>query len=237
MIKNSNLATRNSQLESRNWLYLSYPLNTDTPAYGGGSGFRVHPDKNMDQGDSCNTSQWIMSNHIGTHIDFPRHFSARGKTLDDYDPGFFIFTRVFIVDLSTASPGLIITPDHLDVNEAPSDTELLVIKTGFGIYRGQDDYSRNNPGFHPDLADHLRRNLPALRVLGFDSISLSSFANRDLGRQAHKAFIDHDKPILPLEDMNLEQINSSRNIEMLIIAPLRVSFADGAPCTVLAEVE
>ena len=220
----------------KRWLYLSYPLNPDTPAYGDGHGFTEQKDKQMDQGDSCNTSHWSLSNHIGTHIDFPRHFAARGKSIDDYDPGFFIFTKVFIADLSTAEPGLIITPDHLDLAAAPSDTELLIIKTGFGIYRGQDDYSRNNPGFHPDLADYLRRSLPALRVIGFDSISLSSFANRDIGREAHRAFLDHDKPILPLEDMDLEQINSSTNIEMVIIAPLRVSTADGAPCTVMGKI-
>lgn len=220
-----------------NWIFLSHILNSESPSYGGGHGFTEQKDKQMDQGDSCNTSNWALSNHMGTHLDFPRHFSARGKTLDDYDPEFFIFTQVFILDISPADPGLIITPDHLDLKAAPADTELLIIRTGSGIYRGQDTYSQNNPGFHPHLADYLRENLPSLRVLGFDSISLSSFANRDLGRQAHREFLDNDKPILPLEDMNLEQINGSTNIEMAIIAPLRVSAADGAPCTVLAEVK
>ena len=223
-------------LMKNNWIYLSHPLNHDAPAYGGGHGFTEQNDKQMDQGDSCNTSTWAMSNHTGTHLDFPRHFSAKGKTLDDYDPDFFIFTRVFIADLSTAEPGLIVTPDHLDLALVPNNTELLLIKTGFGQYRGQDMYSKQNPGFHPDLADYLRDTMPDLRVLGFDSISLSSFANRDLGRKAHRAFLDHDKPILPLEDMELGEINSSTNIETVIIAPLRVSTADGAPCTVMAKI-
>ncbi|RQD76965.1 cyclase family protein [Desulfonatronospira sp. MSAO_Bac3] len=221
-----------------NWIFLSYPLNPQAPAYGGGHGFAEKKVKQMDQGDSCDTKSWSMSNHIGTHIDFPRHFSTRGKDIDDYDPEFFIFFQVFIADISPAEPELIITPDHLDISQAPADTDLLLIRTGFGGLRGRDTYSQNNPGFHPDLADYLRERLPALRALGVDSISLSSYAHRDLGREAHRAFLlDSNHPILPLEDMHLEQIDGQIEIEQVIIAPLRVTGADGAPCTVLAKVK
>ena len=221
-----------------NWIFLSYPLNPQAPAYGGGHGFAEKKVKQMDQGDSCDTKSWSMSNHMGTHIDFPRHFSSRGKDMDDYGPDFFIFSQPFLADISPAEPGLIITPDHLDISAASANTDLLLIKTGFGGLRGRDTYSQNNPGFHPDLADFLRERLPALRVLGFDSISLSSYAHRDLGREAHRAFLlDNKHPILPLEDMHLEQIDGQTEIEQVIIAPLRVTGADGTPCTVLGKVK
>jgi kynurenine formamidase len=60
------------------WKYLSHPLHPGAPAYGGGNAFLDEPDKQMSQGDSCNTRKWHLSNHMGTHIDFPRHFAANG---------------------------------------------------------------------------------------------------------------------------------------------------------------
>lgn len=72
------------------WIYLSYPLNCETPAYGGGESLKIRHEKSIEERDSCNTSYWSFSNHLGTHIDFPRHFVREGKTSDDYDPQFWI---------------------------------------------------------------------------------------------------------------------------------------------------
>ncbi len=222
---------------NNNWIYLSYPLRSDAPAYGGGSGFQAEPDKQMDFGDSCNTSIWSMSNHMGTHIDFPRHFAADGKDIDDYDPGFFISNKVYLLDITPTETEQIIGPQDLNLDNIPKDIEILLVKTGFGQFRGQAIYSMKNPGFHPDLADALRARLPGLRIMGFDSISLSSFAHRNLGREAHKAFLDHEHAILPLEDMDLNKIGNETKIYQLVVAPLLVSGADGSPCTVLAKIE
>jgi len=40
---------------------------------------------------------------------------------------------------------------------------------------------------------------------GFDSISVSSFQNRMVGREAHRAFLDPKAPILLLEDIDLRE--------------------------------
>ncbi len=49
---------------------------------------------------------------------------------------------------------------------------------------------KENYGFHPKLANFIRKNFPKVRIFGFDSISISSFTDRILGREAHKAFLD-----------------------------------------------
>lgn len=218
-----------------NWIYLSFPLNSTTPTYGGGQGFFEKKDKQMHRGDSCNTSQWSFSSHTGTHIDFPRHFAATGPAMDAYPPEFFMFETVFLADISVCKPGQIITPESLNLSKAPQQTDLLLIKTGFGAYRTDAVYWQENPGFHPDMAVYLRQHLPSVRVMGFDSISLSSFANRGLGRLAHTSFLDHDQPILLLEDMNLEGLTDAGRLRRVIVAPVWVTGADGAPCTVFGE--
>lgn len=219
------------------WIFLSWPLQDTAPAFGGGQGFTTQVDKNMARGDSCNTSHWRLSNHTGTHIDFPRHFSLSGPNLDSYAAGFFVFQRVHLTDIAVLPADRVIRPADLNLSGVDMQTELLLVRTGEGRYRHEPRYWQNNVGFHPDVAGHLRAALPDLRVLGFDSISLSAYTQRELGRRAHAAFLNHAQPILPLEDLDLRDLESSGGIIRVVVAPLRVAGADGAPCTVMAELE
>jgi len=218
------------------WIYLSHIIHPKAPAYGGSQAFFDEPDKQMDKGDSCNTRLWRMSNHIGTHIDFPRHFSIDGGTVEEYPAGFWVFDKVVIIATDQVEPGQILNAKDLDLSTVSPGIEFLIIKTGFGEFRDNLVYWQNNPGLHPELAPQLREQCPGLRAIGFDLISLSSFAHRDLGRKAHIAFLDHSSPLLLLEDMDLRKINRMSIVQRVIIAPIRVKDADAAPCTVLAEV-
>jgi len=218
------------------WVYLSYPLSQKTPAYGGGDTIKIRQEKSIEMGNSCNTSYWSLPNHLGTHIDFPRHFVQAGKTSRDYNPDFWIFHSPFILDISNVEPGIIIEPAAIDMNTVPENTDMLVIKTGFGRLRGKDLYWKNNPGFTPRLPVFLRKRFPHLRVFGFDSISLSAFAHRETGHKAHEAFLNHPNSILLLEDMALSAIDHSGKLKQVIVSPLRVEDADGSPCTVFANI-
>ncbi len=221
---------------SSEWILLSHLLHPDAPAYGGHQAFFDEPDKEMVKGDSCNTRQWKMSNHAGTHIDAPRHFSIDGKTIDRYPPNFWIFSRPFVLMVNGVEPGQILNDEDMDLASIPSDTNFLIIKTGFGVFRDSPIYWQKNPGLHPDLAEEFRHLFPDLRVVGFDFISVSSFADRELGRRAHKAFLDHTRPLLLLEDMDLSVNYDEKRVNQVVVSPLHVKGADAAPCTVLAEV-
>jgi len=221
---------------SPQWVYLSYPLHPEAPFYGGEKGFSQHRVKQMDRGDSCNTQQWRLSNHAGTHIDFPYHFSPNGKTSDEYQAEFWIFEKICVIHLENVEPGTIITKDVLDVTSIPFDTELILLKTGYCDRRDSYTYWRSNPGLSPDLAEQIRRRCPDIRIFGCDLISISSYSHRDTGRLAHKAFLDHDQPILILEDMNLAPIEMDIHVNKVIVSPMHVLKSDGAPCTVFAEI-
>ena len=92
---------------------------------------------------------------------------------------------------------------------------------------------KNNYGFHPDVYDYLIEYFPSVRVFGFDTISVSSFSHRMIGREAHKRFLNPIKPILLLEDMDLRDIRENIKFDTLVIAPLRIANCDGLPCTVM----
>lgn len=218
------------------YIFLSYNLNERTPAYGGGESLRVEQIKSMELGDTCNTQFWYLPNHLGTHIDAPKHFDRSGFSIDIFNADFWVSKNPFWIEIKKIKEKEIITSKHIDNIDIPNDTDLLLIKTGFAEWRGHECYYKRNPGFAPEVADYLRGRLYSLKMIGFDVISLSSFAARDLGRKAHRAFLDHDRPILPIEDMELSALQAEVAIEKVFVIPLRVQGADASPCMVLGEI-
>ena len=218
------------------WIYLSYEMDPDTPSYGNGDSLSIKPANQINAGDSCNTAVWTFPNHLGTHIDFPKHFYEDGESFSSMPPKFFIADKVGFIDISPVNIGEIITPDHIASHKVDSDVEILLIKTGFCEFRNKNVYWRGNPGMDPDLSGYLRSRFLDLRMIGFDSISLSSYANRGIGRQAHRSFLAGENPLLIVEDMDLSSISREINIIQIIVAPLPVRDADGAPCNIIAKI-
>ena len=56
-------------------ILLSHILNSDTPSYGNRDRFIIEEPSQISEGASANSSKWTFStNHLGTHIDMPKHF-------------------------------------------------------------------------------------------------------------------------------------------------------------------
>lgn len=215
-----------------NSIFLSHILDTDTPTYGNRNKFSVEKKSDISNGDIANDSCINTTVHIGTHIDMPYHFYEDGQTIEDYQADFWKFEKVLFLDINPRD--LIIKDEIIEKLKKIDDIgyEILVVKTGICDIRDTEKFWNENYGFHPDVYDYLISKFPNIRVLGFDSISVSSFSNRLLGRESHKRFLNPKKPILLLEDMDLKKINKNTNLKEIIIAPLRISKCDGLPCTV-----
>ena len=221
------------------FVWLSYPLDPSMPSYGNGEGFEREHIQNISKGDSCNTSRWHLVNHIGTHIDTPNHFFQIGSSIEDFPPEFWQFFKVSVVKEPAINENMCIEIDK-SFKSVPKETDLLLIYTGYCKHRSEKKYWANNPGLSSKLAIFLRNHFPNLRAVGIDSISISSGQNRYEGRKAHKAFLDPDgygKPILLIEDMDLTIIEDDVNILSSWVIPMRVTGADGAPCTIIAGVD
>ena len=216
--------------------YLSYFLSESTPLYGNGSGIRFTKDKNICNGDSCNTTNLVFPNHSGTHIDFPYHFNMDGKTLNDYPASFWEFNNIELINLSGKVDDCQIIEPELFPDLDNSDADLLLLKTGYGAKRGTDHYTLTPPGLSSELASFFRSKFPKLRCIGMDLISVSSYSNRLEGRKAHHAFLNPEEgdPILLIEDMKLDTVGPFSKI---IVAPLLIDKADGVPCTVIAHTD
>lgn len=214
-------------------IILSHFLNVETPAYGGGLGFFKERLSSIAKGSSSNSEQWTFPNHLGTHLDLPAHFSLSGKNLSHYVGDNFIFHSPFLLQTHLSQDELLVVTPLLE--QIPIDCDFLIIKSGYQSFRGSQLFWSNNPGISPDIAIWLREKRPNVRAIGFDFISLTAYAWRDIGRKAHREFLapeNGDEPILIVEDMKLNHLTVSP--KMIVLAPLLVEDADGSPVTVVA---
>ena len=219
------------------YILLSHIIRQDTPSYGNRDKVVIRVNSCIRGGETANSSCWIFSNdHIGTHIDVPRHFSDEGLRTIDYEIVDYVFSHVHLVDLSCEFSHLISEEDFYDMG-IPSDVDLLLIRTGMEKYRSvSDEYWNSNPGISPELPNYLRKQFPNLRCIGFDFISVTAWQHRPEGRLAHRNLLDPAdglNPIWAIEDMSLAQVNAP--LEQVIVAPLLVEDGNGGAVTVFGK--
>lgn len=217
-------------------LNLSYPLNDKAFGYGNGERFQLTKERSMCCGDTSNNTSFKMPTHYGTHIDYPFHFSSEGKKSTDYPIQDCIYNEVELIEIDNSLiDDYLIKNDHLNLIGKNNKAELLIIKTGFSNKRNEPVYWEFGLGFHRETANYLKQYFPNLRAIAFDLISLNSYQNREEGRAAHREFlIEND--ILIIEEVDLRKITKSTKFNHVIVAPLNIENADGAPVTIIADI-
>lgn len=217
-------------------VYLSHVLSAKTPLYGNREKILINRNSCMEKGDRANTESISMPLHSGTHIDLPYHFYENGATLEKYDACFWIFDAPVFLDVE---PQNTILKQEI-INAFPKgnkDADIVIVRTGCGKFRGQERYWKENYGFHPDLYEELMNRFPGIKVFGFDSISVSSLSDRQTGYKAHRKFLNPERPILLLEDMDLFRVPANSCFKRIIVCPLLVQGCGGLPCTVLGFID
>lgn len=213
--------------------YLSHEISALNPTYGScARTIELKQLRSLAQGESSCSFWFGMENHLGTHVDCPAHFFSNGMKIADYPADFWFFCKPQILPVK-AEPGEIISQKSLPFEINP-DTDLLIFNSGWSKKRREEEYCLRNPGIDPALGIWLRKAFPKIKAIGIDWISLSSFAHRDIGRDAHKAFLDPDgagHPILIIEDMFMP--GTVKELCQAWAFPLRIAGIDSAPCTVV----
>lgn len=213
-------------------ILLSHIIDSETPSYGNREKFIVEDLSRIADGSSANSSKWTFTtNHIGTHIDMPKHFFEEGQTLTDVTVDFWFSDKVQLIDVPCTDAKLI-ESDHLtdDIN---NKTEILLIRTGYEKYRKTDKYWNDNPGLSASFGTWLRKKRPTIKIVGFDFLSLTSWKFRNEGKFAHQVFLDSSvegNPICIIEDMALHNFKSQ--IKKIVVSPVFVQNTNGSPVTV-----
>jgi|SRR3990167_2729810 len=212
----------------------SYPLNIKTPLYGDVAPLKIKALRQIKKRDSCNTFEVKFINHSGTHIDTPKHFYDNGRAISQYLIKEFIFYYPCLIDCSKKKDELI---SVRDIKFIPKRCDILLLRTGFYKYRNYEKYRKHNPGISLEAARFIRLNYPFIRALGIDTISVSAFQNREVGRKAHEILLKEDglsgKPLFLIEDLNLS--GSFNKLKKVYAIPFFIEGIDSSSCTVFGE--
>ncbi len=132
-------------------------------------------------------AQYIQtSNHMGTHLDAPRHFLTGGRTIDEI-PLEWLYGPGVIVDLTDEMDDLAVyTPQMIESRVEVKNGDILVLNTGwgrfaqFGAEPDEERYVHYHPGPHPDMMDWLVEK--EIKIWGVDAISTDHPMNLPIGR-------------------------------------------------------
>lgn len=176
---------------------LSQPLNADAPFWPFYPPFEVKYIKR--KAEHGVNAQYIMtSNHMGTHLDAPRHFVTGGKTVDEL-PLQWLYGPGVIVDLSELDELDIFTPQMIEDRVEVREGDILFIHTGwhkyaqFGETPDEEKYIHRHPGPHFDLVPWLLAK--KIHLWGVDMISTDHPMNLPIGRFLGAGGLNHWKRV------------------------------------------
>src|SRR3990167_9324367 len=165
-----------------------------------------------------NEKRVCFNSHFSTHIDAPFHMLADGKKLEEFEPDYFI-GQTQVIDVRGQK---LITPNLLPKKiTAPI---IFFYSNHIANIYGKN-YFKNNPVITEDTANALVK--AHVRIVGIDSFTPDNFPY-----EVHKILFA--KNILIVENLtNLGLIGKKCRV---IIAPLKLTSADGAPARIFAQI-
>ncbi|MEM7049671.1 MAG: cyclase family protein [Acidobacteriota bacterium] len=173
---------------------LSQPLNQDCPSWPYYPPFEVKYIKRKAE-HGVNAQYIQTSNHMGTHLDAPRHFVTGGMTIDEIPLDWLCNTGV-IVDLRDEMDELAAyTPEMIEARVEVREGDILLLHTGwhryaqFGAEPDEERYIHRHPGAHPRMVDWLLEK--KIRIWGVDCISTDHPMNLPIGRFLGKGMHGH----------------------------------------------
>lgn len=167
-----------------------------------------------------------MFTHTGTHMDAPAHVLEGKKTLDQFSANYFVGKAVM---LNCADVTGEIGVDLLQEKEVDLLTaDFLIIKTGWDVLWGNDQYFDNFPVLSIEAAEYLASL--GLRGIGVDTISVDPVSSSDL--PVHRILFDKEMVIVE----NLKLSPDLPDEFILSCLPLKLLDADGSPIRAVAMV-
>lgn len=173
--------------------------------------------------DQANVTQLLMTTHTGTHVDAPRHFMERGKTLDQIPLDRWVGPCT-VVDLSDQTTD--ITADDLENAAIPTGVTRLVLKT-----RNSELWRTHPETFFEDFIALAPSGAiwiveRQIQLVAIDYLSVGSVAPD--GVETHRILLANELAIV--EGLDLSKVPAGPY--ELLCFPLKVFGGDGAPARV-----
>jgi len=213
----------NNKLKFRKYTDVTASLSPKTVVYPGDPNFTLETLCHIGK-DSCfGLSKISMSNHMGTHIDFPSHVVKEGKTSSDYDISDLIGEGIVIEIPPDAKS---ITPAHIKPQKINKNS-FVFFKTSNSKISKSDTFVSDYVYIEPETAAELLKL--QVRLVGIDYLSVDGIKNDTL--PVHQLLLKNN--ILIVENLELSSVNPGKCI--IHVSPLNVPDMDGLPARVTIE--
>jgi kynurenine formamidase len=177
--------------------------------------------------DGYAMSEYHLLNHIGTHVDAPSHQIAGGDSLDDIALERLV-TDAVTLDLSDREPGPVGVGElepHLDKIRAG---DIVFLFSNNGRHWGSETYWTG--WSYPDANASLALIDKGISAIGFDGPSADPVDSRTF--DLHRIWLGAGRLIIE-NATNLDQLPERTPV---VVAPLKVRAANGAPVRIFALV-
>lgn len=174
--------------------------------------------KRIKNGDFFDTSQIIMTTHVGTHVDTPAHYIENGNNLDSYS----IQRWILPAHVASIKNEEIVQPDeliHLDIK--PGDALLLKTANSRSPQLSNGIFNNKYVYMSLEAAEFCVKGKVGL--IGIDYNSVDSYEGKN--SPVHNILLSND--ILILECINLRGVSPGRYT--LFCLPMKIAGAEGAP--------
>jgi kynurenine formamidase len=173
---------------------LSQPLNQDVFFWPYYPPFEVKYIKRKAE-HGVNAQYIQTSNHMGTHLDAPRHFVTGGMTIDEI-PLDWLYGPGVIVDLTEEMDDVAgYTREMIDSRVEVREGDIVLLHTGwhryaqFGAEADEERYVHRHPGAHPDMVPWLLEK--KVHIWGVDAVSTDHPMDLPIGRFLGKGTFGH----------------------------------------------
>jgi arylformamidase len=178
--------------------------------------------------DGFAMSEYTFINHTGTHVDAPAHQIADGATLDDIPLGRLV-TEALTINLTTHQPGPVGLAELGSILPEVRRNDIVLLNSGNAANWGTDAYWHG--WCYPDAAAAAALVEAGVSGVGFDGPSADPVDSTDY--ELHHVWLAGGAIILE----NLAAMDQLPARCRIVVAPLKVSGANGGPARVLALVE
>lgn len=177
------------------------------------------------------TRKLTLGTHTGTHTDAPLHFVPNGKGIDEV-PVDILVGDATVANFAPCADGYEIGIPALKQRLGGTVPTRLILRTDWSDYFGQMTYYNSYPYFSQDAARWLVDN--GCRLIAMDTPSPDN--------PAHSRGSGNDSPnhkvLLGAEVVLVEYLSNLRSLTKpvveLVVLPLKVKGADGAPTRCVA---
>lgn len=203
-------------MKNNEWIDISVTIKSKMVRWPSDPLVQIRRTKDMDKGDNNNVSLISMGSHTGTHMDAPRHFFAKGKSLDKMPLSVTVGpARVLAIKNAQC-----ITAQELRRSRIKRG-ERIIFKTRNSSFWKTNVFQEEFVYISLEAAKYLSQ--VGISVVGADYLSVGGY-QKD-GAKTHKTILG--RGIWIIEGLNLFGVKPG-NYD-LICLPLKILDSDGAP--------